>query len=45
VQFWYENREKNYGWIITTEDQNTWAYLLPSLSEYRWELRITYEPK
>jgi len=45
VQFWYENREKNYGWLITTEDQNTWAYLHSSLQGYRWELRITYEPK
>ena len=45
VRYWYENREKNYGWLMTTEDQNTWAYLLPSLSGYRWGLRITYEPK
>jgi hypothetical protein len=45
VQFWYENRDKNHGWLITTEDQNTWAYLLPSLQDYRWVLRITYEPK
>ena len=45
VQYWYENPSMNHGWMITTEDQNTWAYLLPSLKGYRWKLRITYEPK
>jgi len=45
VQLWTRGGTPNHGWLITTEDEGSWAYLLPSLAGYRWTLRITYEPE
>jgi hypothetical protein len=46
VQLWYTGAGKNYGWLLSAEDegQSFWFYSFTSEWQASWWLRITFEP-
>lgn len=47
VELWYAGAAKNFGWLITTDEESGWLRTnSPFWSAPKgWKLRITYEPK
>jgi hypothetical protein len=47
VELWYSGAAKNYGWILTVDDQEAMVKMQSPFwgGPKEWKLRITYEPQ
>lgn len=47
VELWYSGAAKNYGWILSAEDQDAWVRTPSPFwgAPKGWKLKITYEPE
>ena len=47
VELWYTGAAANYGWILTTEDQDVYVRMPSPFwgAPKGWKLRITFEPE